>query len=202
MTSDFAPMWNASPFRITSYAPSSRQFRLSEDLTPEQITERIGVAPVVRPDGDKVTLQWTFFAEKIYWHNGKTQSVSTCCKIWDYCGARWSAYGFPEAFEQIDLVPQMVSEAGYIEDGNAAIAILTTAEAELDRLRAENERLRHILAAPTKVMLDAGMDAANDALDSDYSSTADGDRDNYSYLRSDAPAKIWAAMVAAFGEQP
>jgi len=46
---------------------------------------------------------------------------------------------------------------------------------------------------PTKAMLDAVMEAANDAMDTDY----DGDGESYSYLRSDAPHMIWKAMATA-----
>jgi hypothetical protein len=50
---------------------------------------------------------------------------------------------------------------------------------------------------PTPKVLDAGMTAAENALDSDYSSDGDGNRYDYSYLRSDAPAEIWKAMINA-----
>lgn len=54
------------------------------------------------------------------------------------------------------------------------------------------------LASPTKAMLDAGMKAADDALDSDWDSGPDGEGYNsYSTLRSDAPSSIWLAMLGA-----
>lgn len=116
------------PIRITSYAPSHRQFRLDEDLTPDQITSAVGVEPKVRPDGDKVTLQWTFWAELVFrLPDGGTGSTSIGCKIWDYSGSRWSAYGWPEAFEQIGLVPRLTKDYGswaFEEDGNPTLAFL------------------------------------------------------------------------------
>lgn len=120
------PLW---PIRITSYAPSHRQFRLSEDLTPDQITEALGGSkPTERPDGDKVTLQWQFWAELTYvLPDGGHGSTSTCCKIWDYTGARWSAYGWPEAFERVGLTPLMSKDYGtwsYEEDGNPTLDYL------------------------------------------------------------------------------
>jgi hypothetical protein len=117
--------WNVSPFRITNYAPSHRQFRLPDDLTPEQITAAVGSEPTRRVEDEKVTVEWTFFAEKHYHDGADIHTVSTCCKIWDYYGCRWSAYGFPEAFEQLGLRPQLEDERGYREDGNPTIAILT-----------------------------------------------------------------------------
>lgn len=123
-------LWNSSPFQITSYAPSHRQFRLSSDLTEEQITAALGIEPTRRENAltdGKVTVEWKFFVEKRYHDGTDIHSVSTCCKIWDYQGARWSAYGFPEAFEQVGLTPQMVCEYGYEEDGNPTIALLLSA---------------------------------------------------------------------------
>jgi len=52
------------------------------------------------------------------------------------------------------------------------------------------------LEKPSAKTLDAGMDAADDALDSNYSSDIYGNRYDYSYLRSDAPSEIWKAMLA------
>jgi hypothetical protein len=121
----------ADPFwphiRVTSYAPSHRQFRLSADLTPEQITAALGIEPK-RPNNDKVSLQWEFYAELMYrLPDGGTASTSTGCKIWDYCDARWSAYGWPEVFEQLGLTPLMTQDYGtwaYEEDGNPTLAFL------------------------------------------------------------------------------
>jgi|GEM_PF-5455899 len=54
------------------------------------------------------------------------------------------------------------------------------------------------LLEPSKSMLAKGMDAANDALDSDWDSGPDGESYNsYSSLRSDAPYEIWQKMVQA-----
>lgn len=54
---------------------------------------------------------------------------------------------------------------------------------------------------PTKAMLVAGMDKADDCLDEDFSSNSYGERSYYSSLRSDASAQIWSAMLeAATGE--
>jgi hypothetical protein len=150
--------WNAAPFSITNHAPSHRQFRLHEELTPEQITAAIGSEPTLRPSGGNVSMEWKFFAEKRYWHDGKAHSVSTCCKVWDYGSdeegyARWSAYGFPEAFAQIGLEPMLIKDYGtwaYQEDGNPTIAVLTAtsakdkriAELEADAIKLEHENER------------------------------------------------------------
>lgn len=50
---------------------------------------------------------------------------------------------------------------------------------------------------PTKAMIAAGCDEADEQLDSDYCSNMDGDRTDYSYLRSDAAKPIWQAMIDA-----
>lgn len=125
MATDNAYFW---PFRITSYAPSRRQFRLDESLTPEQITKAVGFAPHERVDPDKVTMEWRFWAELTYRKpDGTFGSTSTCCKIWDYQGERWSAYGWPEAFEQIGLTPLFQKDYGtwtYKEDGNPTLSFL------------------------------------------------------------------------------
>jgi len=117
------------PLRITRYAPSHRQFILDENLTPEQITAALkGIEPKIFPDGDKVTLQWQFWAELTYeLPDGGFGSTSTGCKIWDYSGTRWSAYGWPEAFEQVGLKPIFVKNYGawqYDEDGNPTLSYL------------------------------------------------------------------------------
>lgn len=58
-------------------------------------------------------------------------------------------------------------------------------------------RILEAMREPSKLMLDAGMSAGSDALDSDWSSDADGNRHDYSYLRSDGPSIIWRAMLDA-----
>ena len=122
-----AEMW---PIRLLSYAPSHRQFRLDEDLTPEQITKAVGVEPLMRDSGDgKVTMQWTFWAEATFRRpdNKGHLSTSTVCKIWDYQGSRWSAYGWPEAFRAVGLEPLMTKDYGdwvYEEDGNMTLAAI------------------------------------------------------------------------------
>lgn len=118
------------PFVIKSYAPSHRQFRLDENLTPEDITRALGgIEPKDRTDGDKVTMQWSFWAEMTYrLPDGGFGSTSTCCKIWDYYDERWSAYGWPEAFEQVGLKPLMSKDYGggllYTEAGNPTLEYL------------------------------------------------------------------------------
>lgn len=62
------------------------------------------------------------------------------------------------------------------------------------------------LAEPGKSALDAGMTAAENALDTDYDSGADGEAVAYQTLRSDAPSGIYAAMLStlrreALGEE-
>lgn len=116
------------PIAIRSYAPGHRQFRLDEAITPEQITAAIGVSPSETPDGDKVTLRWLFWAELTYrTPDGGFNSTSIGCKIWDYTGARWSCYGWPEAFESVGLVPLFSKDYGswkYEEDGNPTLKFL------------------------------------------------------------------------------
>ena len=118
-------MW---PLRITNYAPSHRQFRLDENLTSEEITEAVGAEPEVRTDDGKVTLQWKFWAEATFPRpDARHLSTSICCKIWDYDGARWSAYGWPEAFEAIGLTPLFTKDYGtwqYDEDGNETLSLI------------------------------------------------------------------------------
>lgn len=119
------------PFKITGYAPSHRQLCLPESLTPEQITAATGVEPVQRPAGDKATLQWTFWAEWTYSVPGATDGgFATHCKIWDYNGARWSAFGPPEVFRQIGLEPILTTDYGswhYDEDGNRLVEYVDAA---------------------------------------------------------------------------
>lgn len=140
----------AGPLRITNFAPSYRQFRLSEDLTPEEITKALGFEPTIRPPGGKVTMEWKFWAEATWFNTPEVGhgSVSTCCKIWDYDegDSRWSAYGWPEAFEQVGLTPLLEKDYGnwvYREDGNQTLPLLAqgieTRRAETEGLGAEHE---------------------------------------------------------------
>lgn len=71
------------------------------------------------------------------------------------------------------------------------------AEGAWDMWLPEADAVLDAMREPTKEMLEAGMTAADDALDSDYDSDADGGRYDYSYLRSDAPASIYIAMLTA-----
>jgi hypothetical protein len=133
-------MW---PIRIRSFAPSHRQFRLDEGLTAEQITAATGVEPTSRPDGDKVTLQWAFWAEATFPNpTGGHLTTSIGCKIWDYEGARWSAYGWPEAFASVGLVPIMEQDYGgwvYKEDGNDTLEAISLGLAVRARLLEEGK---------------------------------------------------------------
>ena len=117
------------PIRLLTYAPSHRQFRLDETLTPEQITTAVGVHPQLRPDGDKVTMQWQFWAEATFMKPGGGHlSTSIGCKIWDYRGSRWSAYGWPEAFRAAGLMPLLVHDYGtwqFQEDGNLTLKAIS-----------------------------------------------------------------------------
>lgn len=121
-------MWK---LRITPYAPSSRQFRLDETLTPEQITEALGIEPLRLEDNVKVTLQWKFWAEATFPRaEGRYLSTSIGCKIWDYDGSRWSAYGWPEAFQQVGLIPYLIEDYDswqYHEDGNETLPMIAAA---------------------------------------------------------------------------
>lgn len=92
-------------WRITSYMPSHKQFSLNEDITPTQITELIGEPKGPSSDG-KCEYQWEFFASKyLSGANGEPVNVSLPCAIWDYKGSRWSAFGPPEAFRELGLLP-------------------------------------------------------------------------------------------------
>lgn len=55
---------------------------------------------------------------------------------------------------------------------------------------------------PTKEMVVAGDDALQDCVDSDYSSDADGNRYDYTTIRSDAPARVYKAMLSALPPSP
>lgn len=97
-------VWN-----ITSYMPSHRQFHLSEDVTPERITELVGKPKGPSSDG-KCKFQWEFFAQT-YLKNatGEMTQVTFPCAIWDYYDARWSAFGPAEVFRQLGLLPPLES---------------------------------------------------------------------------------------------
>lgn len=64
------------------YMQSHRMQRLSDTLTPEDITRRLDVWPDRERSGDgKVTIIWRFVVD------------GTECAIWDYKNARWSCFG-------------------------------------------------------------------------------------------------------------
>lgn len=93
-------------WRITSYMPSHRQFRLDEAITPELITSLVGEQDGPSKDG-KCKFQWRFFAQE--WAedaNGEMICVTVPCAIWDYNDVRWSAFGLPEVFQQLGLLPK------------------------------------------------------------------------------------------------
>lgn len=50
---------------------------------------------------------------------------------------------------------------------------------------------------PSPMVIDKGIDALDDCVDSDFSSNADGERDYYTSIRSDAAAVTFAAMIQA-----
>ena len=120
-------MW---PLRICHHAPSHRQFRLDEKLTAEDITKAVGKPPL-EVGNDKVSLQWEFWAEATFPRpEGGHLVTSTGCKIWDYDGSRWSAYGWPEAFEAIGLEPIFLKDYGswqFHEDGNETLRCIAEA---------------------------------------------------------------------------
>lgn len=59
------------------------------------------------------------------------------------------------------------------------------------------------LLEPTAGVIDKGIDALEDCVDSDFSSNADGERDYYTTIRSDAAALTFRAMIqAALDEHP
>ena len=61
-----------------SFIGSHRTHRISSRLSPEDITNALGVESI--GGGDKTTIEWQFYV------NGFP------CAIWDYKGSRWSAY--------------------------------------------------------------------------------------------------------------
>ena len=66
--------------------------------------------------------------------------------------------------------------------------------------RAWIDDARRVIAAMravTKEMADAGADELDNCMDEGFSSNADGERDYYTTVNSDAPAKIYIAMIDA-----
>jgi len=49
----------------------------------------------------------------------------------------------------------------------------------------------------TKEMAEAGAVELDNCTDSDWSSTPDGGREDYTIINSDAPSRIWVAMIDA-----
>lgn len=68
--------------------------RLSDNLTPEMIAERLGFSANVEDDPGKVENSWGFTVDGVR------------CGIWDYKGSRWSTFGPSSIFER--LFPGMV----------------------------------------------------------------------------------------------
>lgn len=60
----------------------------------DTVSQLLGFRPNGLPSCDgKVTAEWNFVAD------------GQPCSIWDYRGARWSAYGPREVFEALGLLP-------------------------------------------------------------------------------------------------
>jgi hypothetical protein len=74
----------------TEFHSTHKQWSLDPKLAKAQITEILGVKPSKQSCG-KVTVQWDFYID------GKIAS------IWDYHGAKWSAYGPKELLDQLGL---------------------------------------------------------------------------------------------------
>ena len=74
----------------SSFHSTHKQWSLDPSLTKAQITKILGVQPDSGGDG-KVKANWDFYA------NGAP------CGIWDYYGAKWSAYGPREVFEALGM---------------------------------------------------------------------------------------------------
>lgn len=79
---------------IRPYPESGDEKELSLDpkFTPDDITKILGFPPNVKDDEDKVKYSWGFTVDGVR------------CGIWDYKGARWSAFGPKEAFQKIGLL--------------------------------------------------------------------------------------------------
>lgn len=74
----------------TKWFMSSKQHSLNPSLTVEDIASKLpGIQDQGRSGDGKCTHTWEFFAD------GKE------CSIWDYKGARWSAWGPREVFEEL-----------------------------------------------------------------------------------------------------
>lgn len=106
-----SPDGPAKVWRITPYMPSSKHFSLAESLTPEDISRITGATPKPSKDG-KCKFQWEFFAEKYFdREDGGLVAIALPCAIWDYKGARWSAYGPAEVFRELGLLPPAKTKA-------------------------------------------------------------------------------------------
>lgn len=89
-------------YEVTDYMPSHRQFRLSDSITPEKITELTGATPTPSKDG-KCRYQWEFFVT--FTSGPNNDRITLPCSIWDYSGCRWSAWGPRKAFVAMGLLP-------------------------------------------------------------------------------------------------
>lgn len=58
-----------------------------------------------------------------------------------------------------------------------------------------SDELLALLRTPSKEMIAAGQDALDDCIDYGYDSDADGNRYDYTSISSDAPARVFEAMV-------
>lgn len=73
-------------------------------------------------------------------------------------------------------------------------------DAGLDDVTSDDARAAIIavfdwMAEPSQQALSDGMDVAENCMDEDYSSNGDGDREYYTTLRSDAPFRVYRAML-------
>lgn len=78
---------------VTRYFARSKQWNLSRELDIDDIQDKLGMEIVnLGVSGDeKVKNEWHFSVD------GKN------CAIWDYKGARWSAFGPKEVFDKLGL---------------------------------------------------------------------------------------------------
>lgn len=76
----------------TDFISSHKQHSLDHRLTRLDIQAKLGTHVIETQPGDKVKHQWDFYAD------GKE------CSIWDYKGAKWSAYGPIEVFQKLGMI--------------------------------------------------------------------------------------------------
>lgn len=93
--------------------------------------------------------------------------------------------------EMVERVTKAILDAMDLTDGLDAGSAERYARAAIEAMR-----------VPTKEMAVAGDDALDECVDSDWSSDADGNRHDYTTIRSDAPGTVYSAMIDAALKAP